>query len=140
MAKKYEQNWARQKKRNPYWQRLFKGASGRDHQRSQLLRRNMTNAERKLWEELRGKKLGVKFRRQHPIWRYTVDFYCHQKGLVIELDGKVHNEEKEHDANRTAELERMGLRVIRFRNQEVETELPRVLGAIEAIIKDASSA
>ena len=99
------------------------------------LRKNMTEAEKILWYRLRNRKLnGLKFRRQHPIDRFVADFFCVEKELVIEIDGGIHNETniKERDENRTYELEKFGLKVIRFSNEEVINEIEKVL---EQIIK-----
>ena len=95
-------------------------------QRARTLRSQMTPAEKVLWQELRGNKLGSHFRRQQVIAGFIVDFYCHTSGLVIELDGDIHREQQEYDAERDKILEGMGLRVIRFRNDEVLLNLPRV--------------
>jgi len=97
------------------------------------LRRASTSAERTLWSMLRGKQLlGLKSRRQHPLPPYIVDFYCHEKRLVVELDGGQHNEvaRTAYDLERTAWLQAQGLRVIRFWNHEVEPSLEGVLVAI----------
>jgi adenine-specific DNA-methyltransferase len=85
------------------------------------LRSSSTDAERLLWRFLRARRSGVKFRRQHSIGRYIVDFYCVEARLVIELDGGQHYEpeHEKHDAYRTRVLEALGLRVIRFTNIEV---------------------
>lgn len=69
-------------------------------QRSRELRREMTPAEKILWEELRGSKLGVRFRRQQVIQGFIVDFYCHWAGLVVEVDGDVHDLQREEDERR----------------------------------------
>ena len=81
-------------------------------QRAKELRRDMTPAEKILWQELRGNKLGVHFRRQQVIAGFIVDFYCHKADLVIELDGSVHegDEQKESDVERDKVLSGMGLR------------------------------
>jgi len=82
----------------------------------------MTGAEKILWKELKNRNLnGLKFRRQHPIHFYIADFYCHEKRLVIEVDGEIHKRRavKEHDENRSAELDRLGINVIRFTNDQV---------------------
>jgi very-short-patch-repair endonuclease len=107
-----------------YSQNLFFGASPEIHRRARELRKNLTPAERKLWDFLRSKNLGgYKFRRQHPISYYIADFYCHSLRLVIELDGGVHDtlEQKEHDVGRELELRNLGLHIIRFRNEEVNS-------------------
>jgi len=70
---------------------------------------------------------GLKFRRQHPIGPYIVDFYCAQHKLVVELDGSVHLQQMEYDAERTPFLNSRGLQVIRIQNEEVENDLERIL-------------
>jgi len=87
----------------------------------------MTPAEKVLWQELRTNKLGSHFRRQQVIAGFIVDFYCHSAGLVIELDGDIHRGQQEYDAERDKILENMGLRVVRFANDDVLLNLPRVL-------------
>ncbi len=106
-------------------------------ERARELRREMTSAEKILWQELRENKLGVHFRRQQIIAGFIVDFYCHSASLVIEVDGSIHNEEtqKENDMKREKALNEMGLRIVRFKNEEVEKELPQVLIKIRALIK-----
>ena len=95
------------------------------------LRRNMTPAEQKLWGALRGKKLGgLKFRAQHPVGPFILDFYCPARKLVIEVDGGVHEKQADYDESRTQQLEAYGYRVIRFRNEEVLEDLPSVLKQI----------
>ncbi|MBN2394003.1 MAG: endonuclease domain-containing protein [Anaerolineae bacterium] len=101
--------------------------------RARELRRAATPAERNLWSALRGKQLyGLRFRRQHPLPPYIVDFYYHEKRLVVELDGGQHNEavRTAYDHDRTAWLQPQGLRVMRFWNREVDTNLEGVLEAI----------
>jgi very-short-patch-repair endonuclease len=106
--------------------------------RARELRREMTPAEKILWNELRANKLGVHFRRQQVIAGFIVDFYCHKTDLVIELDGSVHdgNEQKENDVERDKALGEMGLRVFRFRNEDVIMDLPGVLGKIRELISE----
>jgi len=104
-------------------------------QRQRELRIAATEAEASLWKFLRSRKvLGKKFRRQHGIGPYIVDFYCDETKLVVELDGSVHDtdEAKVYDAERSQYLTDMGYRVIRFRNNEVTENLPNVLQRIEA--------
>ena len=101
--------------------------------RARKLRRQQTPQERKLWYALRRRQLhGLKFRRQHPLPPYILDFYCHERRLVVELDGGQHNEaaHTDYDRRRTAWLRKQGLRVLRFWNHEVETNLGGVLDAI----------
>lgn len=96
----------------------------------------MTKAERKLWEEIRNKKLGKKFRRQHPIGKYIADFYCHECKLMIEVDGTVHDQKHvmERDLGRETKIRELGLKILRFRNEEVMHELKRVIQEIKAEI------
>ena len=107
-------------------------------QRAKELRRDMTPAEKILWQELKGNKLGVHFLRQQVIAGFIVDFYCHKADLVIELDGSVHEmeEQKENDAERDKVLDEMGLRVFRFRNEDVIKNLPGVLGKIRESVSE----
>jgi very-short-patch-repair endonuclease len=101
------------------------------HSFARSLRRNQTDAERCLWNLLRaGQVNGLKFRRQHPIGSYIVDFYCATHRLIIELDGGQHAEEAERDALRTRWLNLHGYRVLRFWNHEVLTQSEAVLEAI----------
>ena len=105
-------------------------------------RKRMTPCEKILWKRLRGKNIfGVKFRRQHPIGFYIADFYCHQLRLVIEVDGKIHQRQdiKEHDANRTAEMERLGIKVIRFTNEEIKQQIGKVVQKIRQEISQNKS-
>ncbi len=108
-----------------------RGASPELHQIAWELRGSRTPAEETLWEALRGKKLaGLKFRFQHPLGQFVLDFYCASCKLAVELDGGIHEHRAEEDAARTAHLEAYGYRVIRFRNEQVLTNLPAVLEAI----------
>lgn len=107
-------------------------------QRAKELRHEMTPAEKILWEELRANKLGVHFRRQQVIQGFIVDFYCHKAGLVIEVDGDIHDLQKEEDERREKVLSQMGLRVVRFRNDEVLRDLSAVVNKIKAITLSGS--
>src|SRR5258708_15655061 len=82
--------------------------------RARLLRREMTLPERLLWREIRGRRLGPRFRRQVPMEPYLVDFYCPHARLIVEVDGELHAERQVEDARPTARLESRGYRVIRF--------------------------
>ncbi len=116
-----------------YRDNLHKGAIGKLYQYGRELRQSATNAEKILWEHLRNRKLnGLKFRRQHPIDKFIADFYCHEKKLVIELDGSVHDDKMnaQYDEARTYELKELSIRVIRFRNSEVEKNIEFVLKKI----------
>lgn len=79
----------------------------------------MTPAEKILWQELRANRLGVHFRRQQVIAGFIVDFYCHRAALVVEVDGDIHDLQQEEDARREKALNEIGLRIVRFRNDEV---------------------
>ncbi len=95
--------------------------------RARELRRRMTMPERLLWSRLRGRRLnGLKFKRQHPIGRYVADFFCHEKRLVVELDGMSHDGRRSEDASRTARLERTGLCVVRVTNDQAMRDLDAV--------------
>jgi very-short-patch-repair endonuclease len=83
-------------------------------QRAKELRREMTPAEKILWEELQANKQGVHFRRQQIIQGFIVDFYCHRAGLVIEVDGDVHDLQEEEDERREKVFSAMGLRIVRL--------------------------
>ncbi len=96
------------------------------------LRHGPTDAETRLWWRLRGKRLGVRFRRQHPIGGYIVDFYCPHARLVIELDGGGHasEEQRRSDERRDRELRGRGLTVLRLWNPDVVERMDAVLEAI----------
>jgi len=95
------------------------------------LRSNMTEQERILWSVIKNKRLGFKFRRQYGIGRYVVDFFCNEKNLIVELDGSQHLDNKNYDDDRTKFFEELNLRVLRFWNNEVNTNLNGVLMTIE---------
>ena len=96
----------------------------------------MTQAEKILWQELKGNKInGRHFRRQHPIYRYIADFYCHKEKLVIEVDGSYHNnpEQRDYDKNRDATMNEYDIKVLRFTNEEILTRLDNVLERIKEL-------
>ena len=99
-------------------------------------RDNQTDAERCLWQQLRGGSLGVKFKRQHIIYDFIADFVCLEKMLIIEVDGAYHstNKQMEYDAYRTEELVQFGFRVLRFTNEEVILDIEKVIHKIKEII------
>jgi very-short-patch-repair endonuclease len=103
-------------------------------ERAKELRREMTPAEKLLWQEVRANKLGVRFRRQQVIQGFIVDFYCHQAGLVVEVDGDIHDLQKEEDERREKVLSEMGLRIVRFGNDEVIGNLLDVVQKIKAFL------
>ena len=121
--------------------RLHYGASTDLIDLSKKLRKNMTPSEKVIWHELRNNHLrGYKFRRQHAISLYIVDFFCLEIELVVEIDGGIHECEKikEKDVNRKAELERLGLKVIRFGNEEVMNDIEGVIIKTEQTLKSLS--
>lgn len=106
------------------------------------MRKNSTEAEQLLWKKLRKfRSIGFVFRRQHPIDFFIADFYCHSIKLVIEVDGEYHeNEEKQvYDDNRSGELERFGIEVIRFKNEEILENLDLVISKIQNKIDELAS-
>ena len=119
-----------------YNDNLHKEAIGKLYQYGRELRQESTEAEKLLWEELRNRKLnGLKFRRQHPLDKFIVDFYCNEKKIVLELDGGVHNEKinKEYDEARTAMLAGLNIIVLRFKNEEVINDMQGVLKKIRDV-------
>jgi len=105
------------------------------------LRRSMTKAEKLLWEQLRQRKIdGYRFRRQHPVDEFIVDFFCYEAMLVIELDGDVHDSDfqAERDLERTKILNRLGITIIRFPNKEVHQNISQVISTIREKIKAAT--
>jgi very-short-patch-repair endonuclease len=104
---------------------------GMDRSKAQELRRNPTEAERKLWQHLRLRQIeGCKFRRQQPLGSYIVDFVCLEKRIVIEVDGGQHNAQMIYDRQRTAWIEEQGFRVLRFWDNEVMQNIEAVKEAI----------
>ncbi|MFA7384092.1 MAG: endonuclease domain-containing protein [Desulfurivibrionaceae bacterium] len=108
--------------------------------RARTLRRQSSDAEKVLWMHLRARRLyGYKFRRQVVIESYIVDFICVEAKLIIEADGGQHTEQKAYDAVRTARLEYLGYRVIRFWNHEILGELGAVLERVSAVLMELPS-
>jgi very-short-patch-repair endonuclease len=103
-------------------------------QRSRDFRHPLTPPEAKVWEAVRNRKIGFKIRRQHPIGRFILDFYCAEARLAIEIDGDVHEapDQAAYDGARTAWLEERGYRVIRFDAREFGRNFPGVVEAIRA--------
>ncbi|MBN2700916.1 MAG: endonuclease domain-containing protein [Methylothermaceae bacterium] len=101
------------------------------HQHAKNLRKNATDVERPLWYYLRGRRLdGLKFRRQEPIAGYIVDFVCHERRLIIELDGGQHTWQTDYDRRRTDCLRAEGYTVLRFWNHEVLKDMETVLEGV----------
>jgi very-short-patch-repair endonuclease len=110
------------------------GASPEIIKRAADLRKNLTESEIALWEKIgRNQVNGLRFKQQHPISKFIVDFYCHKALLVIEVDGAVHNnaDVAEHDEGRQHELEKLGLTVLRFTNDEVLNDIDNVIEKIK---------
>lgn len=120
----------RQKHFNPPYQKSTR----------QNLRRNLTAPERYLWQKIRARQLGVKFRRQHSIGRYIVDFYCAEHALVIEVDGDSHYsaEARDHDQKRNRFMQTLGIETLRFTNAEVMGNIEGVILAIQQRIQGTS--
>ena len=119
-----------------YNDNLHKEAIGKLYQYGRELRQEATDAEKLLWAELRNRKLnGLKFRRQHPLDKFIVDFYCNEKNLVVELDGGVHDEKinKDYDDARTVMLAGFNIIVLRFKNEEVINDMQGVLKKISDV-------
>jgi len=109
---------------------------------AQNLRKNQTDAEQILWSKLRSQRLsGFKFRRQHPVDNYILDFYCNEVQLAIEIDGGQHAEKEiiNKDNQRTALLNQKGIRVIRYWNNDVFENIDDVLEDIHATLKEITS-
>ena len=97
-------------------------------ERAKKLRREMTPAEKIMWKELKTNKLNaLHFRRQQIVHGYFADFYCHQHELIVELDGGIHELQKEYDAEREEYLIALGFRIIRFTNDDITGNLKGVL-------------
>ncbi len=110
---------------------MYFGATASTFEKARQLRANITPEETILWERLKGKQIcNVRFRRQHPINKYIVDFYCHEAKLVIELDGKIHLKRKGYDKDRTRILNELNLDVIRFSNEKIHSNIEEVLRKI----------
>ena len=100
------------------------------------LRNNLTAAEARLWSALRNKQLhGLRFRCQHPVGNFILDFYCPAYKLAIEVDGKIHDSQVEYDRSRTEKLSEYGYIVLRFTNEQIMNNLPEVLREIERVTK-----
>lgn len=101
-------------------------------ERARELRRNMTPAEKILWQKLRHNRLdGLQFRRQQIIAPYIVDFYCHSRALVVEVDGDVHDLQQDYDAERDSNLIAYGFHVLHVSNEAVKQYLPEVIQKIK---------
>jgi len=103
---------------------------------AKLLRKNPTPAEKVLWSYLRKNQMKRKFRRQHPIWLYVGDFYCHSLRLVIEVDGGIHEDQdqRKKDLEKEKAFLNFGLHIIRFTNSEVTCSIDDVLSRLSSKI------
>ncbi len=111
--------------------RKMRGTTAGVQHVARLMRREMTAAEMVLWKAIKDRQLcGLRFRAQHPVSQFVLDFFCPICKLVVELDGGVHDCQSEQDEARSAHLRSYGYHVIRFRNEEVMSSLPEVLEGI----------
>jgi very-short-patch-repair endonuclease len=116
---------------------MYYGADSNTLRAAHILRRSMTKAEAVLWKRLKDRKLFyAKFRRQHPVNIFIVDFYCHEYRLEIEVDGDIHNDDitNQYDLSRTEVLNKFGLKVIRFTNNQILYSLDSVIKKIQGEI------
>ena len=118
---------------------MFYGASPKLFEMAKELRNRLTEPEKILWEKLRLNQLGYRFKPQHPIHEFIVDFYCHKARLIVEIDGGYHLEKDqlEYDLNRSNTLEEFGLTIIRFKNEDVLERIDFVLDEIKRKLKKA---
>ena len=114
------------------------GASPAIFNAAQNLRSHLTEAEKILWEHLKNHKSGFRFRRQHPMWNYVVDFYCHRLKLVIEVDGMIHlkAENQIRDLEKDDGLKNLGLQVLRYTNDEILLNRENVFLEIDSIVEN----
>jgi very-short-patch-repair endonuclease len=118
---------------------FYFGASPEILKRASELRKNMNSAEKLLWSKLKSNQLGgYRFRAQHPISKFIVDFYCNESKLVIELDGDIHKNKivAERDEGREYELEKLGLSILRFQNKEIIEDIEKVVSAIKMALSN----
>ena len=127
---------------DPFNENLHQHSNRKLYEFGRILRQRQTEAEEKLWQLIRNRKLnGLKFRRQHPLDKYIADFYCHEKRLIIELDGGVHKAkvQQEIDYERTSVLNKSGITVLRFKNEEVINNSKAVTDRIIKIAESLAS-
>jgi very-short-patch-repair endonuclease len=120
-------------KRRVIERHMFYGAKKGIFLKAISLRNNMTEAEELLWEELKNKEIFKdRWKRQHPIDIFIVDFYCHKHKLVVEVDGEIHLQEevKEHDNGREHDITKLGIKILRFTNKEIFEEIESVKSII----------
>ena len=113
----------------------IRGTTPEIEQAARKLRKDLTPVEAILWQALRNKQLeGLKFRRQHPVGNFILDFYCPSCKLAIEVDGEIHDCQIDYDNGRTSRLAEYGYTVLRFSNKQVISDLPGVLAEIRKAI------
>lgn len=125
-----------------YLENLYRNAPTKVIGNARELRHTMTKAEKHLWERIRRRQIkSVKFRNQHAIDHFVLDFYCHELLLGIEVDGAIHEitEVKEYDDGRTIELANYGIRILRFTNEDVFNHIDKVIIQIENTIDELKS-
>ena len=105
-------------------------------EKARFLRKNSTKSEIVLWKKIKNRSLGVQFHRQVPMLNYIVDFYCHEIGLAIEIDGSIHDNQFLYDAKRQGDIEKRGVQFIRFKNEEVLNDLTGVIDNLITKIKE----
>lgn len=108
------------------------------YERARKMRRSLTPPEAQLWKQLKGRNLdGLKFRKQHPVGPYILDFYCAEAKLAVEVDGLIHGDpdQARHDARRTEWLSGRGIAVLRVQASDVRTEVEGVLNAIRGAVQ-----
>ncbi|HEY9771916.1 MAG TPA: endonuclease domain-containing protein [Coleofasciculaceae cyanobacterium] len=109
----------------------IRGTTAEIEEAARRLRKNLTPAEAYLWSALRNKQLeGLRFRCQHPVGNFILDFYCAACKLVVEVDGEIHDQQIDYDRARTNKLAEYGYRVLRFSNEQVLNNLPQVIAEI----------
>ncbi len=116
---------------------MHDGATPQIFKNAFRLRQNMTEPEKKVWEYLRTKPMGIKFRRQHPKSSFILDFYCHKLRLSIEIDGGYHlsKDQKETDKDRTSYLNSVGIKEIRFSNETILNDFDYFKKTIHRILE-----
>jgi very-short-patch-repair endonuclease len=112
---------------------IYNNKDRKDFRRN--LRREMTDAESKLWDRIRDRRLGEKFRRQYSVTGYILDFYCPAKRIAIEIDGSQHIENREYDDKRTEVLKMLDIKVLRFWNKDVNKNMEGVLMMIKEAVE-----
>ena len=118
---------------------MFYGASRNTFQKAHFLRSKMTDAEMVLWSRLKNRNIfKVRFRRQHPVDIFVLDFYCHEIKLAIEVDGRIHlkREIQEYDEGRSHDIEKFGIKMLRFTNEQILNNLNEVQTTILNTIND----